>query len=48
MSIELNIPNISSLEKILNEALIKNEISTYGSNVIRFEDRLKTYWIMTI
>ena len=44
MSIELNIPNISSLEKkILNKALIKNEISTYGSNVIKFEDRLKKY-----
>ena len=44
MSIELNIPNISSLEKkILNKELIKNEISTYGSNVIKFEDRLKKY-----
>jgi perosamine synthetase len=44
MSIELNIPNISSVEKkIVNEALSKNEISTYGSNIPRLEERLKKY-----
>lgn len=44
MSIELNIPNISSVEKkILNKALNKNEISTYGSNVLKLEEKLKKY-----
>lgn len=44
MTIELNIPNISSKEKkAVNIALNKNEISTYGGNVLRFEERLKKY-----
>lgn len=44
MSIELNIPNISSVEKkIVNKAINKNEISTYGSNVLKLEEKLKRY-----
>ena len=44
MSVELNIPNLSSLErKFINEALNKNEISTYGSNVPKLERKLHKF-----
>ena len=44
MSIELNIPNLSSIEKkFVNKAINKNEISTYGSNIPILENKLKKY-----
>ena len=44
MRIDLNVPNLSKLEKkILIQALSKNEISTYGSNVKKLETNLINY-----
>ena len=44
MTIDLNIPNLSKIEKkFINQALNKNEISTYGGNVLKLEDNLNKY-----
>ena len=44
MNIDLNIPNLSKLEKkFINQALNRNEISTYGGNVLKLEHNLNNY-----